>query len=146
MSRRAVSPSAMFHSVRAPARRFRRWPVVAALCAALAVSACGAETLAIGATAVAGADVASLGISDKTLVDHAASMVTGEDCSTVRAMNGDWYCKARLPDNTMVATQLYCYRSLGKITCYNEPQPYRQNQQVAPSQHIVGARSQQLVR
>ncbi|MGB1025987.1 MAG: hypothetical protein ACPGYL_05475, partial [Rhodospirillaceae bacterium] len=84
--------------------------------------------------------------TDKTIIDHGASLITGKDCSTVRATDGGYYCEERLPDNTIVETRLYCYRSLGSIECYDSPQPYRENARVAPSKTLVGSRTEPLDR
>lgn len=83
-------------------------------------------------------------LTDRTVVDEVYSFVTDRDCSTIRAMNGDYYCREHLPTNKVVETRLYCYRSLGSITCYDQPQPYQRNQQVAPAQHVIGARTERI--
>jgi hypothetical protein len=95
-------------------------------------------------TPLLAAEIASMSLTNKTLVDNAYSMVSGKDCSTIRYLEGDYYCRQRLPDNTVVDVRLYCYRTLGKINCFDQPQPYQRNQQVAPSTIKVGSRTQRL--
>lgn len=97
-------------------------------------------------TPVLAADVATMSMTGKTMVDNIYSFVSGRDCSTIRAMNGDYYCREYLPDNTVIETRLYCYHTLGNITCYDQPQPYQRNQQVAPAQHVIGARTERMAR
>ena len=73
---------------------------------------------------LAGANVVTVIDTDKTLTDHAASWVTGEDCSTREALDGRPYCQAE--EELLVApaaAEVYCYRSIGSIVCYREPDP-----------------------
>lgn len=60
--------------------------------------------------------------TDKTVMDHVVSMRSGKDCSTVRSEQGRTYCREDEP-NPM--PQMYCYRSLGDVTCYKDPNPAR---------------------
>jgi hypothetical protein len=85
----------------------------------------GAQTLE-GAAWFAALSVTSVIITDKTLVDHIVSLAYGKDCSTVRYLDGDYYCK-RPPKPQ---PPLYCYPSLGDIVCYREPNPYGQQDAV----------------
>lgn len=88
----------------------------------------------IGALAVAGCDAgtfmaasgASLMGSDKTIVDHAISVGSGKDCSILRTERGLTYCKEDMPK---VRQNLYCYRDLGGVTCYDKPNPNNDFQQ-----------------
>jgi len=63
--------------------------------------------------------------TDKTFEDHFISLTSGKNCSTVRREKGQSYCEedeiTRLPN-------VHCYRTLGKITCYDKPDPYRNGQ------------------
>ncbi|MDA0702840.1 MAG: hypothetical protein O3A96_06315 [Proteobacteria bacterium] len=88
--------------------------------ALLALNACMA-----GSVAVTGAEMASNITTDKTLVDHATSFVTGMDCSSIHSANGYSYCNDI--EDEEAATPSYCYRSLGAITCYDRPDPYGDN-------------------
>jgi hypothetical protein len=64
-----------------------------------------------------GAGAATLVATDKTLGDHAISAATGRDCSTARASRGESFCK---PAPHVMAAQ-HCYRTLGGISCYTQP-------------------------
>lgn len=77
-------------------------------------------------------DAVSLINTDKTIIDHIAGGVTGEDCSTLRSMDGGHYCQPHY-ENKPVAEPLYCYRTLAKVTCYNQPSPN-------PADRLVGMR------
>lgn len=64
---------------------------------------------------------ASVVTTDKTLTDHAVSYFSGKDCYTVRKETGRSYCKE---DERNPAPTLHCYRNLGGVSCYDEPNPY----------------------
>lgn len=68
-----------------------------------------------------GADVVSLANTRKTMADHVMSMVSGKDCSTLRAQDGEDYCTERVKWRPREIQQVYCYRSLGAPTCYDRP-------------------------
>jgi hypothetical protein len=67
-------------------------------------------------------DTVSLINTDKTIIDHLAGVVSGQDCSTLRSMDGGHYCQPRY-ENVPVVPPLYCYRTLGAVTCYDQPSP-----------------------
>lgn len=69
---------------------------------------------------LAALSVVSIINTDKTLTDHVVSAISGEDCSTVRYLSGDYYCDRPEPPQP----PLYCYRSLGEITCFERSDPY----------------------
>lgn len=92
---------------------------VLGLFAALSVAACDAGTFMA-------ASGASLMGSDKTIVDHAISVGSGKDCSILRTERGLTYCKEDMPQ---VKQNIYCYRELGSVTCYDRADPYNENQQ-----------------
>ncbi|MBT5414694.1 MAG: hypothetical protein HOH66_02625 [Rhodospirillaceae bacterium] len=98
--------------------KYRTFSFVAA--ALFALQGCVA-----GSVALTGAEMASNITSDKTLVDHAASLVTGMDCSSIHSANGYSYCNDSDEENAAAPT--YCYRSLGAVTCYDRPDPYGDN-------------------
>jgi len=96
--------------------------------AASAVSACGVETAAV----IAGGSVATFVGTDKTVVDHAASAISGKDCSLLYTNNdGDW-CRERIDAEEEAIRQAesrpYCYNTLGEVTCYDTPDPYSNNE------------------
>lgn len=99
--------------------RLPRAALMAAVCAA------GLGACTDGGAVLAGAGAVSLINTDKTLVDHVASLGP-EDCSTVRLSLGDEWC---IPDDEglippLPAQTKYCYRTLGQVSCYAEPSPH----------------------
>ncbi len=73
-------------------------------------------------TALVLADGVSVMATSKTVEDHVAGWVTGQDCSVIRASHGGDYCVAK--DKTpRVAVASYCYKTLAKTTCYDQKQP-----------------------
>ena len=93
---------------------------------ALGLAACDPTTTAV----MAGASLVSLAHTDKTLSDHLATWAFDEDCSILYASNGEPYCQRfeteeeRLAAEAEAAAQqanTYCYRTLGAITCYRQP-------------------------
>lgn len=90
-----------------------------ALAGALLLSACDPGTFIA-------ASGASLMGSDKTVVDHAVSMGAGKDCSILRTERGLTYCVEDMPQ---VRQNIYCYRDLGGVTCYDQPGPNNSPQQ-----------------
>ncbi len=65
-------------------------------------------------------DGISLINTQKTIEDHVISLITGMDCSVVRASQGDHYCVA--PDQTTFYLRTsYCYKSIAKVSCYDQP-------------------------
>lgn len=83
-----------------------------AMAAALALSACVDAGLLEAGTVV---------VTDKTTVDHAVSLLSGKDCSTVRLEAGRTYC---VEDEVNPAAAQFCYRTLGDVTCYDRPNTY----------------------
>ncbi|MBF0094077.1 MAG: hypothetical protein HQL33_06390 [Alphaproteobacteria bacterium] len=68
-----------------------------------------------------GGDIVSLANTRKTMADHVMSMVSGKDCSTLRAQDGDDYCIEHVKWLPRETPMVYCYRSLGTPTCYDRP-------------------------
>jgi len=112
--------------------------------AILALGGCDAmydvavHPVTMGVTAV---NVASVVATDKTVPDHVVSLVTGHDCSLVRYSTGGYYCVEPMVANTPVETRLYCYRSLGGITCYDNRLPGEDNRMVTDPRHVVSSRT-----
>lgn len=98
------------------------------LAMALLLGGCTGD--AAGAFAVA--DAAIIINTDKTLVDHVASLTSGKDCSTVRAQQGYHWCREPY-ENQPVVPSLYCYRTLADVTCYDRPSTH-------PADKLVGVR------
>ncbi|MBC8158502.1 MAG: hypothetical protein H8E94_04135 [Alphaproteobacteria bacterium] len=71
--------------------------------------------------------------SDKTMADHVVSLASGKDCSLVRKERGMTYCKE---DEVTPRPEVYCYRELAKVTCYDKPDTRRTNRpQVGDNDH-----------
>jgi hypothetical protein len=68
------------------------------------------------------AEVVSLVATGKTASDHIVSLSTGKDCSTIRAKDEGQYCVSKNPP--IQRPDVYCYRTLGQVSCYREPDPY----------------------
>ncbi len=76
-------------------------------------------------TGGAALNAGSIIASDKTLVDHAISTLSGKDCATVRKEAGLTYCKE---DEAVALQPMYCYPTLGDVTCYPSRDPYHGRQ------------------
>ncbi|MGQ9367668.1 hypothetical protein [Azospirillum sp. A39] len=103
----------------APRRLVRLGPAVL-LAAGTLLPGCTGVLVAGGA-----AEAVSLTSTKKTLVDHAASAVTGQDCSFIGFNETGRYCtEAMVVDRSNV----YCYRTLADVDCHHVPDPYRNGQ------------------
>ena len=96
------------------------------LIATLFLTACGL------APQFAGADGAAIIASDKTIIDHVVSFTTGKNCSTLRSSQDLTYCEEDQIDPQPV---LYCYRDLGKVSCYSRPEAEWRQQRIGQSDH-----------
>lgn len=104
----------------------RNGRIGAVLVALLLLGGCGGEV----GLALASASAVSFATTDKFLTDHAVSAVTGEDCSALQYEQTGEFCRTsedieaeRMAEEErrLAATpRMYCYRTLGKITCYQE--------------------------
>ncbi len=95
---------------------------VLVVCAALlGLTACGGEA----GMALFAASTATFIHSDKTVVDLIVSNSTGRDCSILYAANDQNYCKPTEPIEpgqvALMSSTLYCYRTLGGVSCYDRP-------------------------
>ena len=61
----------------------------------------------------------------KTVSDHLISFASGMNCSTIRSNTGRTYCEEDEPNPT---SKVWCYRTIGKVVCYDRPDPYQGNQ------------------
>lgn len=103
--------------------------IAAAIALLLGLAACDPVTN----SAMVGASLVSLSYTDKTLGDHVASWATDSDCSLLYATHEEDYCKPyktaedlereRADAEAERMAQGHCYRSLGTVTCYREPDP-----------------------
>ena len=94
----------------------------------LGLSGCsGAVSSATGAVpSILPYEIISVVTTDKTIEDHAVSIYSGKNCSTVRTERGLTYCEE---DQKVDIPQVYCYRTLADRTCYAQPDPFGQKQQ-----------------
>lgn len=105
---------------------------LACILALTALPGCGAMT-PYPFLAVVGGETMSLSTTDKTLGDHLASAVTGEDCSTLEALEKRPYCQPRRPRIDPAESDPACYRTIGTVDCYDRNYKY-----ATPSQRIGG--------
>jgi hypothetical protein len=59
--------------------------------------------------------------TEKTIEDHVISLSSGKNCSSVRREQGMTYC---VEDEKQVKQNIYCYQTLGSVTCYDRPDPH----------------------
>ena len=71
-----------------------------------------------------GVDGASVLSTGKTVGDHIVSFTTGKNCSTVRKNIGQHYCEE---DHVEVPEEVFCYNTLGDVSCYALPAPHGEN-------------------
>lgn len=67
------------------------------------------------------ADGISVINTQKTIEDHVISLLTGMDCSTIRASHGDHYCLEPPEATPVVIRTTYCYKSIANVSCYEQP-------------------------
>ena len=83
--------------------------------------------------AVGQIDMLTLIGTEKTITDHVISLSSGKDCSAVNLEKGQYYCKE---DEPSIDQAIYCYNTLGRVTCYTKPDPYRGGyQKLGRNQH-----------
>ena len=100
--------------------------VIAVLAFLVFVSGCSAIP---GYTQVEGAFVIG---TDKTMTDHVISMTSGKNCSTVRKEKGLTYCEE---DEPKIKQNIFCYKTLATVTCYDRPDPNPGRQRVDLNEH-----------
>ncbi|MFD2207842.1 hypothetical protein [Kiloniella antarctica] len=72
----------------------------------------------------AAASLGTLVHTDKTITDHFVSWAMAKDCSIVYSSKGEAYCRDEVFENGLANTgyeNLYCYRNIGGVTCYESP-------------------------
>ena len=92
------------------------------VCLLLALACVGCGNLTPAAGALAGAEVASIAVLGRGIVDLGVSAVTGKDCSLVRLDKGQTYCA---PPETAPGQGPFCTRSLGVVDCWDNPAALR---------------------
>ena len=97
-------------------------------------SAFSAIVIAVGALFMTGCSVlpvaapiegGSVILTDKTMTDHIVSFSSGKNCSVIRQNQGLTYCEE---DEIAPVQGLYCYQTLGSVTCYDRPDPFNGRQ------------------
>ena len=98
------------------------------LAAALVLGGCSAastaQSVAPQALLIEGATIVG---TDKTIGDHVISFATNKNCSTIRKHLGKTYCEE---DEIGRVDEVYCYRTLAKVTCYAVPAPHGETHRV----------------
>ena len=92
------------------------------ICASLlGLSACGGDV----GLAMLAASTATFIHTDKTVMDHAVGLSTDRDCSVLYLARDQDYCKPQVPIEpgqvAYMSQALYCYRTLGGVSCYDRP-------------------------
>ena len=78
----------------------------------------GACSFVPGFAQVEGATVIG---TKKTISDHVVSLASGKDCSIIRKDRGLTYC---VEDEPVITPNIYCYKTLARVTCYDRPDPH----------------------
>lgn len=88
-------------------------------CLLLFLTLPGCHLVTAAAPPLLGAEVASIMLFQRGLVDIAVSTVSGQDCSLVRLDHGLSYCR---PPDPPPQPPLFCTRSLGVPDCWANPE------------------------
>lgn len=100
-------------------------PLLAALFAG-GLAACDPGSQAV----LAGASLVTFVHTDKTIGDHMATWAFDKNCSTLSLANGEKYCREHVTEEELKAAEAeaearlagtYCYRTLGTINCFRQP-------------------------
>ncbi len=67
--------------------------------------------------------LAGCGTAAVAIVDEKVSKWTASDCSANRFFTGGPYCR-EAPVEPGPQPALYCYRTLGTVDCYSQPDPW----------------------
>ena len=93
--------------------------------ALMAIWACGTSSFLVMSSSMA-----NFIQTDKLPTDYVAEWASGKECRTLAAMkDGGPLCRKSFEPPRVYQKPIYCYRTLGRITCYDEPDPYRTNLQ-----------------
>jgi hypothetical protein len=105
---------------------------LSALTGLLLLAAC--DTAASGVAGVSTAAALGVGATafiineDKLPTDLIAEAVTGLDCNTIRKQK-DKGPLCRPARQEVIEAPVYCYKTLGRIDCFDRPNPYGYQQQ-----------------
>lgn len=92
---------------------------------AAAILALGGCALGTAPPMAAAEGISTVG-TGKTITDHVISFTSGKNCSTKRKNLGQTYCEE---DEKNPPPNVYCYHSLGDVTCYERQDPYKDKRQ-----------------
>ena len=93
--------------------------------ALMVLAACGSSSFL-----VLSGSVANFIQTDKLPTDYVAEWASGKECRALVAMkDGGPLCRKTFDAPRVYEKPVYCYRTLGSITCYDEPDPYRTSTQ-----------------
>ena len=100
----------------------------AGLALLLVLSGCTAIALTPAAAVYAGVEGIALNQTGKLASDHAASAITGQDCSFLRYKDTGNYCRSAAEIAAQEAIERrdlssFCYRRRGLVTCHATPDP-----------------------
>ncbi len=116
----AAQSAAMTRPIRQKLRRpAGLWPCLAA---PFLLASCAGDTptpWALPAEALVAAEVSSIAVLHRGMIDTLVSTVSGRDCSIVYLDRGQSYCKAQEPPPLPPP---YCTRSLGVVDCWSNPE------------------------
>jgi hypothetical protein len=70
--------------------------------------------------------------SDKTIEDHIVSLSSGKNCSIIRKDKDLTYCEE---DEPVIKQNIFCYRTLASVTCYDRPDPNHGRRRVDQNDH-----------
>jgi len=89
----------------------------------LSLAACDSLFMVEGGTAV---------VTGKRLSDQAISLASGKNCAVNRISQGLTYC---VEDEANPVQNIYCYRTLAEVTCYDRPQYGEVQQKIGENDH-----------
>ena len=70
--------------------------------------------------------------TDKSIEDHILSYSSGKNCSVVRKEKGLTYCEE---DEPKINQNIFCYKTLGSVTCYDRPDSNLSRKRVDRNEH-----------
>ena len=70
--------------------------------------------------------------TDKTMSDHIISFTSGKNCSSLRPEKDLTFCEE---DEPQIKQNIYCYRTLATVKCYDRPDPNPGRQRVDLNDH-----------
>ena len=73
--------------------------------------------------------------TEKTIADHVISLSSGKNCSAVNLEKGQYYCAE---DEPIINQDIYCYNTIGRVTCYRKRDPYKGGyQKIGRNEHNI---------